>query len=117
MHVVVIDQMDAVLWKRTWSEDSGESTRSSVVNQILTKLDGTQAIRNVLCIGMTNRKELLDKSTLVSGAFGSADRYTNARPLVVAYRPGFILQKPVMLDKMPRLAIFVRKNDPEGLLI
>ncbi|GAX13858.1 hypothetical protein FisN_5Lh246 [Fistulifera solaris] len=67
LHVIVIDEIDAVFRKRTSSEDSGESTRSSVVNQILTKLDGVKAIPNVLLIGMTNRKELLDEALLRPG--------------------------------------------------
>lgn len=57
LHVIVIDEIDAVFRKRTSSEDSGETTRSSVVNQILAKLDGVQAIPNVLLIGMTNESE------------------------------------------------------------
>lgn len=67
LHVIVIDEIDAVFRKRTSSEDSGETTRSSVVNQILSKLDGVQAIPNVLMIGMTNRKELLDDALLRPG--------------------------------------------------
>lgn len=67
LHVIVMDEIDAVFRKRTSSEDSGESTRSSVVNQILSKLDGVQAIPNVLVIGMTNRKELLDEALLRPG--------------------------------------------------
>ena len=53
--------------KRTAAEDSGEATRASVVNQILAKLDGINAIPNVLVIGMTNRRELLDDALLRPG--------------------------------------------------
>ncbi|KAL7558658.1 hypothetical protein ACA910_010034 [Epithemia clementina (nom. ined.)] len=67
LHVIVIDEIDAVFRKRTSAEDSGESTRSSVVNQILTKLDGVNSIPNVLLIGMTNRRELLDDALLRPG--------------------------------------------------
>lgn len=67
LHVVVIDEIDAVFRKRTSAEDSGEATRSSVVNQILSKLDGVNAIPNVLLIGMTNRRELLDDALLRPG--------------------------------------------------
>ena len=67
LHVIVIDEIDAVFRKRSSSEDSGEATRSSVVNQILSKLDGVKAISNVLLIGMTNRKELLDDALLRPG--------------------------------------------------
>lgn len=67
LHVVVIDEIDAVFRKRTSAEDSGEATRSSVVNQILAKLDGMTALPNLLLVGMTNRKELLDEALLRPG--------------------------------------------------
>jgi vesicle-fusing ATPase len=67
LHVVVIDEIDAVFRKRTSGEDSGEATRSSVVNQILAKLDGMTALPNLLLVGMTNRKELLDEALLRPG--------------------------------------------------
>jgi len=65
--VIVIDEIDAVFRKRSSAEDSGEATRSSAVNQILAKLDGISAIPNVLLIGMTNRRELLDPALLRPG--------------------------------------------------
>ena len=34
--------------------------KDAVVNQLLTNLDGVQALNNVIVIGMTNRKDLLD---------------------------------------------------------
>ena len=41
--------------------------RSSTVNQILSKMDGVEAIPNVLLIGLTNRRELLDDALLRPG--------------------------------------------------
>ena len=67
LHVIIIDEIDSVFRKRTTAQDSGEATRSSVVNQILAKLDGVNAIPNVLFIGMTNRRELLDDALLRPG--------------------------------------------------
>ena len=67
LHVIVLDEIDAVFRKRTSASDSGEATRSSVVNQILAKLDGVNAIPNILLIGMTNRRELLDDALLRPG--------------------------------------------------
>lgn len=68
LHVIVIDEIDAVFRKRSTAEDSGEATRSSTVNQILAKLDGVkQETNNVLLIGMTNRRELLDEALLRPG--------------------------------------------------
>jgi len=67
LHVIVIDEIDAVFRKRSSSEDSASATRASAVNQILAKLDGVNAIPNVLLIGMTNRRELLDEALLRPG--------------------------------------------------
>jgi vesicle-fusing ATPase len=67
LHVIVIDEIDAVFRKRSSAEDTGEATRASVVNQILSKLDGVSSIPNVLLIGMTNRRELLDEALLRPG--------------------------------------------------
>lgn len=67
LHVIVIDEIDAVFRKRSSSEDTGEATRASVVNQILSCLDGVNAIPNILMIGMTNRRELLDEALLRPG--------------------------------------------------
>ncbi|GAX21615.1 hypothetical protein FisN_29Hh050 [Fistulifera solaris] len=67
LHVIVIDEIDAVFRKRSAGEGSAEVTRASAVNQILSKLDGVQALNNVLVIGMTNRKELLDPALLRPG--------------------------------------------------
>ena len=67
LHVIVIDEIDAVFRKRTSSEDSGATTRASAVNQILAKLDGVQSLSNVLLIGMTNRRDLLDEALLRPG--------------------------------------------------
>jgi vesicle-fusing ATPase len=67
LHVIVIDEIDAVFRKRSSAEDSASATRASAVNQILAKLDGVNAIPNVLLIGMTNRRELLDEALLRPG--------------------------------------------------
>ena len=67
LHVVVIDEVDAVFRKRSAASDSGEVTRASAVNQILAKLDGVNSLGNVLVIGTTNRKELLDDALLRPG--------------------------------------------------
>lgn len=67
LHVIVVDEIDAVFRIRTDSEDSGAITRNSVVNQLLAKLDGVRALPNVLLIAMTNRRELLDPAILRPG--------------------------------------------------
>ena len=61
------DEIDAVFRKRIDSEDSGSITGNLVVNQLLAKLDGVHSLPNVLMIGMTNRRELLDPALLRPG--------------------------------------------------
>jgi vesicle-fusing ATPase len=54
LHVIVVDEIDAVFRKCSALESSSEVTRASAVNQILSKLDGVQSLENVLFICMTN---------------------------------------------------------------
>ena len=41
--------------------------QDTIVNQLLTKIDGVSALNNVLIIGITNRRELLDSALLRPG--------------------------------------------------
>lgn len=36
------------------------AAKDDVVNQLLTNLDGVEALNNIVVIGMTNRKDLID---------------------------------------------------------
>lgn len=38
-----------------------------MVNQLLTNLDGVEALNNIVVIGMTNRKDLIDEAVLRPG--------------------------------------------------
>ena len=68
LHVIIVDEIDAVFRKRTASNDPGEVARASTTNQILTLLDGMKTLaRNVIFIGITNRRELLDEALLRPG--------------------------------------------------
>lgn len=42
-------------------------SKDAVVNQLLTNLDGVEALNNIIVIGMTNRKDLLDEAILRPG--------------------------------------------------
>lgn len=37
------------------------------MNQLLTNLDGVEALNNIVVIGMTNRKDLIDEAVLRPG--------------------------------------------------
>ena len=66
LHVIVLDEMDSVCKTRGSSRDS-TGVSDNIVNQFLSKIDGVEALDNVLLIGMTNRKELLDPALLRPG--------------------------------------------------
>ncbi|KDD74751.1 AAA+ ATPase, partial [Helicosporidium sp. ATCC 50920] len=66
LHVIIFDEIDAICKSRGSVRD-GSGVHDTVVNQLLTKLDGVDALNNILVIGMTNRKELLDEALLRQG--------------------------------------------------
>ena len=39
----------------------------SIVNQLLSKIDGVDSLNNILVIGMTNRKDMIDDAVLRPG--------------------------------------------------
>ena len=67
LHVIVLDEMDAIARKRGAADGDTSGVRDSVVNQLLAKMDGVNELSNVLVIGLTNRPELLDEALLRPG--------------------------------------------------
>jgi len=66
LHIIIFDEIDAICKSRGAGGDN-TGTRDSLVNQLLTKVDGVDALNNILLIGMTNRKDLLDEALLRPG--------------------------------------------------
>ena len=62
--MIIFDELDAFACQRG-SQDNG--IKDSLVNQLLTLIDGVESPKNVLIIGMTNRKDLIDEALLRSG--------------------------------------------------
>ncbi|GFH26325.1 N-ethylmaleimide sensitive fusion protein, partial [Haematococcus lacustris] len=54
LHIIIFDEIDAVC-KQRGSVRDGSGVHDTVVNQLLTKIDGVDALNNILLIGMTNR--------------------------------------------------------------
>lgn len=67
LHVIILDEMDAIARKRGSSTSDTTGVRDSVVNQLLAKMDGVKEANNILVIGLTNRPELLDPALLRPG--------------------------------------------------
>jgi hypothetical protein len=67
LHVVILDELDAIAKARSGGDGDGSSTRDSVVNQLLAMMDGVQERSNFIVIGLTNRKDLIDPALLRPG--------------------------------------------------
>jgi len=68
LHVIVLDELDAICRTRN-SRSDGTGVGDSVVNQLLSKIDGYQSLNNILLIGMTNRIDMIDEALLRPGRF------------------------------------------------
>ena len=61
LHVIIFDEIDAICRARGSTGSSGTGVNESVVNQLLSKMDGVDSLNNILIIGMTNRKDMIDE--------------------------------------------------------
>jgi len=66
LHIIILDEMDAICKSRGTVSD-GTGVSDSVVNQLLSKIDGVDSLNNILLIGMTNRKDMIDDALLRPG--------------------------------------------------
>ena len=68
LHVIIFDEIDAICKSR--GRGSGNNAvEDNVVNQLLTKMDGLESASNVIVVGITNRRDLLDSALLRPGRF------------------------------------------------
>jgi len=65
LHVIIFDEFDSICRARGSRNDTGVA--DNVVNQLLSKMDGVESLNNILLIGMTNRKDLIDEAILRPG--------------------------------------------------
>ena len=68
LHIIIFDEIDAIAKARGSNRD-GTGVHDSLVNQLLSKIDGVDALNNVLLIGMTNRLDMIDPALLRPGRF------------------------------------------------
>ncbi|RQM05400.1 hypothetical protein DH86_00001951 [Scytalidium sp. 3C] len=67
LHIIIFDELDAVCKQRGSGASGGTGVSDSVVNQLLSKLDGVDQLNNILLIGMTNRMDMIDDALLRPG--------------------------------------------------
>jgi vesicle-fusing ATPase len=66
LHIIIFDELDAI-FKQRGSKNDGTGVGDSVVNQLLSKMDGVDQLNNILIIGMTNRMDMIDEALLRPG--------------------------------------------------
>ena len=66
LYIFIFDEIDAICKKRGHS-GSQSSVTDSLVNQLLTLLDGVESLPNIFIIAMTNRIDLIDEALLRPG--------------------------------------------------
>lgn len=69
LHVFIFDEFDAMCKVRGMSASSS-GVGDSVVNQLLSIIDGVNVLNNIFIIAMTNRKDLIDPAILRAGRIG-----------------------------------------------
>ena len=67
LHIIIFDEIDAICRQRGSGGNSGTNVHESVVNQLLSKMDGVDSLNNILVIGMTNRIDMIDEAMLRPG--------------------------------------------------
>lgn len=66
LHIIIFDELDAIC-KQRGSKNDGTGVGDSIVNQLLSKMDGVDQLNNILIIGMTNRLDMIDEALLRPG--------------------------------------------------
>lgn len=69
LHVLILDEIDALCQKRGGQHDSA-GVYDSVLTQFLTMIDGVDVRSNIFIMGLTNRRDRLDEALLRSGRLG-----------------------------------------------
>lgn len=66
LHIIIFDEIDAIC-KSRGSSGGSTGVNDTVVNQLLSKIDGVEQLNNILVIGMTNRRDMMDEALLRPG--------------------------------------------------
>ncbi len=67
--IIFFDELDALTPARAAGEGGLQNVERSIVNQLLTELDGLVELEGVVVIGATNRPDIIDSALLRPGRF------------------------------------------------
>ncbi|RWS24234.1 vesicle-fusing ATPase 2-like protein [Leptotrombidium deliense] len=120
LHIIIFDEIDAIC-KARGSIAGSAGVNDSVVNQLLAKMDGVQKLDNILVIGMTNRKDMIDDALLRPGRFevqleiGLPDKEARLQILEI-HTKNMKLDESVNLDEIARDTQNFSGAEIEGLV-
>jgi len=102
--IVFLDELDSIAPMR--GMDTGTHVTDSVVNQLLTSIDGLESMEGVVVIGATNRPDIIDPGLLRPGRF---DR------LVLIHSPDKIARLEIFKIHTREMPISITKSDLKEL--
>jgi transitional endoplasmic reticulum ATPase len=117
--IIFFDELDSIVPRRGLGySDSGASER--VISQLLTELDGIEALQNVVVIAATNRPDILDPAVLRPGRFDRliyvpAPDSKALKEIIKIHARGMPLSKDVDLDQIAHMAAGYSGADVEAL--
>jgi transitional endoplasmic reticulum ATPase len=117
--IIFFDELDSIVPRRGLGySDSGASER--VISQLLTELDGIEALQNVVVIAATNRPDILDPAVLRPGRFDRliyvpAPDFKALKEIFKIHTRDMPLSKDVDMDQLTRMAAGYSGADVEGL--
>jgi transitional endoplasmic reticulum ATPase len=105
--IIFFDEMDAVAPRR--GMDVGSHVTETVVNQLLTEMDGLEELKDVVVIAATNRPDMVDPALLRPGRFDklimiSAPDLGTRKRIFEVHTKKVPIAKDVDLDKLAKQA-------------
>jgi len=116
--IIFLDELDSLAPKRGSYE--GSRVTETVVNQLLTSIDGLEQLRDIVVIGATNRPDIIDPSLLRPGRFdelifvGPPDKEAR-KAIFEIHTKNMPLAKDVSLDELAELTEGYVGADIEGI--
>ncbi len=116
--IIFLDELDSIAPRRGSYE--GSRVTETVVNQLLTSIDGLEQLRDIVVIGATNRPDIIDSSLLRPGRFdelifvGAPDKEAR-RAIFEIHTRNMPLAKDVDLDELADITEGYVGADIEGI--
>ncbi len=95
--IVFFDEMDSLF--RTRGTGISSDVESTIVPQLLSELDGVEALKNVVVIGASNREDLIDPAILRPGRLDVKIKINRPEPEAAREIFGIFLSMNTPLDK------------------